>query len=297
MFRLFLSKALDSKALINISMEKFSLQKILPGNFFSENSNMRKKLVDAVKISINRLLSEQYFAKTITKLQKEIRKYKIIPSYFLHAFIGYCVVRTACNTIGYPAAINGRSMRPTLNPMPSRVPQEDQHCQGGAAGGHGWGEVGWVDSVGLEEIKFIGDTTWQEWVWVNCWRGIKLDINRGDLLIYISPKDPEEFLIKRVIAMENDLVHTDGRWTEETGNPRLIRIPRGHVWVQGDNLHNTVDSNKYGPVSLGLVVGVATHIVWPLGRIQRLDNERGLLIHSDTLVERYEKSDHRDYSR
>ena len=79
--------------------------------------------------------------------------------------------------------------------------------------------------------------------------------------------------------------------------PRLIRIPKGHVWVQGDNLHNTVDSNKYGPVSLGLVVGVATHIVWPLGRIQRLDNERGLLIHSDTLVERYEKSDHRDYSR
>ena len=124
----------------------------------------------------------------------------------------------------------------------------------------------------------------QDWVWVNCWRGARLDISRGDLLIYISPKDPDELLIKRVIALENDLVRTDGRWAEETGNDDLVRIPRGHAWLQGDNLSNTVDSNKYGPVSLGLTIGVATHIVWPPGRISKLDNKAGLLHHSGTRV-------------
>jgi hypothetical protein len=28
----------------------------------------------------------------------------------------------------------------------------------------------------------------------------------------------------------------------------VIRIPKGHVWIQGDNLSNSIDSRNYGAV-------------------------------------------------
>lgn len=35
----------------------------------------------------------------------------------------------------------------------------------------------------------------------------------------------------------------------------FIRVPRGYVWAVGDNLSNSTDSRKYGPVPLGLIRG------------------------------------------
>ena len=66
---------------------------------------------------------------------------------------------------------------------------------------------------------------------------------RGDLLVYTSPKDPEEYLIKRLIAAEGDVIRTEGRYSQA-----VVRVPPGHVWVEGDNWDNSVDSNKYGTV-------------------------------------------------
>ena len=69
-------------------------------------------------------------------------------------------------------------------------------------------------------------------------RGDHSNISRGDIIVYISPKTPNEYLIKRVIATEGDIVDTNGKYTL----PRL-RIPDGHVWVHGDNRSVSVDSN------------------------------------------------------
>lgn len=43
-----------------------------------------------------------------------------------------------------------------------------------------------------------------------------------------------------------------------------IQVPLGHIWVEGDaEPGETLDSNTYGPVSVGLVVGRITHILKP----------------------------------
>ena len=57
-------------------------------------------------------------------------------------------------------------------------------------------------------------------------------------------------------------------------NHHIITIPKGHVWLQGDNKPASLDSRAYGPVSLGLVLGRVAWKIWPLtqfGRIKRID--------------------------
>lgn len=36
---------------------------------------------------------------------------------------------------------------------------------------------------------------------------------------------------------------------------KYISVPKGHVWVAGDNLSNSFDSRGYGPVPMGLIKG------------------------------------------
>nr|XP_033813960.1 mitochondrial inner membrane protease subunit 2 isoform X4 [Geotrypetes seraphini] len=51
---------------------------------------------------------------------------------------------------------------------------------------------------------------------------------------------------------------------------KYVRIPGGHVWVEGDHHGHSFDSNSFGPVSLGLLHAHATHILWPPSRWQKL---------------------------
>ena len=45
-----------------------------------------------------------------------------------------------------------------------------------------------------------------------------------------------------------------------------IRVPKGYLWVTGDNLSNSSDSRLYGPVPSGLVRGKIVARVWPDSR-------------------------------
>ena len=125
-------------------------------------------------------LKNQFNAKSV---QKNVLK---IPRFVFQVgktvSLGYCVGYTFINLVGYPASVNGKSMQPTLNPL------------GPSVGG------GWLD---------------MDWVWVNCWRARRYNFSRGDLLVYTSPKDPHEYLIKRLIAVEGDTIAT-GERLEET---------------------------------------------------------------------------------
>ncbi|XP_050179930.1 mitochondrial inner membrane protease subunit 2 isoform X2 [Myiozetetes cayanensis] len=51
---------------------------------------------------------------------------------------------------------------------------------------------------------------------------------------------------------------------------KYVKVPHGHIWVEGDHHGHSFDSNAFGPVSLGLVHARATHILWPPQRWQKL---------------------------
>ena len=87
---------------------------------------------------------------------------------------------------------------------------------------------------------------------------------RGDVLVLASPHQPDEMITKRVIAFQGDLVHTRG------GN--VVHVPRGHIWIEGDNAHNSNDSNAFGPVAQGLVQACVRAKIWPLAEFGPVDS-------------------------
>jgi inner membrane protease subunit 2 len=107
------------------------------------------------------------------------------------------------------------------------------------------------------------------------------DLQRGDIVMYEKPFNPEGSGVKRVIALGGDTVVLDRRrrpGTDVDGQPKAsertamkgwdamaprVKVPYGHVWVEGDNWRESLDSNYYGPLSKSLIVGKAMGCVWP----------------------------------
>ncbi|CAJ0844689.1 3138_t:CDS:2 [Entrophospora sp. SA101] len=102
---------------------------------------------------------------------------------------------------------------------------------------------------------------------LNRWATIAHQYSRGDVVALYSPEDPDKKLIKRIIALEGDTV-----FTLPPHAKRLVRIPDGYCWVEGDEKFHSKDSNTFGPVPLGLIHSKVTHIVWPLSRFGRVPN-------------------------
>lgn len=93
-----------------------------------------------------------------------------------------------------------------------------------------------------------------DWVFTNRWSIQRTPLNRGDIVIFISHRDPQKHIIKRIVGLEGDIIQNDKYSCRE------VVIPRGHCWVEGDNPAASVDSIKYGPIPLALVYAKATHV-------------------------------------
>ncbi|WWC66372.1 signal peptidase I [Kwoniella pini CBS 10737] len=50
---------------------------------------------------------------------------------------------------------------------------------------------------------------------------------------------------------------------KRNGENQWIKIPKGHVWLVGDNLSNSTDSRKYGPVPVAMVKGKVLARIYP----------------------------------
>lgn len=100
---------------------------------------------------------------------------------------------------------------------------------------------------------------------------------RGDVIVFLFPRDPEQEYIKRVIGLPGDQVEIGDGEVKVNGKlldepyilqpPRYSgtwRVPENSLFVLGDNRNNSSDSHNWGPVTLDYVVGKALLIYWPV---------------------------------
>ena len=106
------------------------------------------------------------------------------------------------------------------------------------------------------------------------------DPARGNIVVFHPLARPREDYIKRVIAVAGETVEIrDGKvWVDGTaliepyikeptyGQFGPVRVPRGKIFVLGDNRNNSQDSRykEVGLVSLNSVIGKAMIRYWPL---------------------------------
>lgn len=100
---------------------------------------------------------------------------------------------------------------------------------------------------------------------------------RGDVIVFHFPRDPEQEYIKRVIGLPGDKVVVAGQQVQVNGvvldEPYILQppkytgtweVPEGHLFVLGDNRNNSSDSHNWGLVPLDYVVGKALIVYWPV---------------------------------
>ena len=92
-------------------------------------------------------------------------------------------------------------------------------------------------------------------------------IKRGDVVSLVSPKNVNECFIKRVIGLPGDVIRTI-RYKE-----KYVVVPQGHCWVEGDNYKASYDSNSFGCIPMGLIIGRAKMIIFPLENINQIETK------------------------
>jgi signal peptidase I len=104
---------------------------------------------------------------------------------------------------------------------------------------------------------------------------------RGDLVVFRSP-DGGSLAVKRIVglagdrvAIEDGVLAIDGHLQREPYVDQKsvdsvyfgpIVVPRGDVFVMGDNRADSHDSRDYGAVPRGALIGRVVTTLWPLFR-------------------------------
>jgi signal peptidase I len=109
------------------------------------------------------------------------------------------------------------------------------------------------------------------------------EIHRGDVVVFLYPRDHEKSYIKRVIALPGDdlkidhgVVFLNGDELKEKYVPRQYEdersmtetvIPPNEYFVMGDHRSISSDSRDFGPVERELIYGKAAFVYWPMEQV------------------------------
>ncbi|KAG6845967.1 hypothetical protein H0H87_011015 [Tephrocybe sp. NHM501043] len=91
------------------------------------------------------------------------------------------------------------------------------------------------------------------------------EIARGDLMVIESPLNPGDVICKRILGLPGDIVCVDPTGVYAPSTEHVV-VPKGHVWVIGDNATLSRDSRVYGPVPISLIQARLFARIWPLSK-------------------------------
>ena len=104
-------------------------------------------------------------------------------------------------------------------------------------------------------------------------------IERGDVVVFHYPRDPQKSYIKRVIALPGDRLSIDRGTVWLNGKPQRenyvpleyrdnrsfaeIIVPEDTYFMMGDHRSISSDSREFGPVERSQIYGKAVFVYWP----------------------------------
>jgi signal peptidase I len=117
---------------------------------------------------------------------------------------------------------------------------------------------------------------------------------RGDVIVFKSPSEPDKDFIKRVIGVQGDTimlkngdVYLNGNLLDESAylkpdvktyggsflkDGQTITVPPGQYFVMGDNRIYSSDSREWGFVKQDEVIGKSFFVYWPLSKLGFIKN-------------------------
>lgn len=110
------------------------------------------------------------------------------------------------------------------------------------------------------------------------------DLERDDIVVFVSPVDPSTDLIKRVVAIPGDTIEIRNKKVLVNGEPIAddhahfsdstiaptghrdnmppTQVPEGKFFVMGDNRDRSYDSRFWGFADIDSIKGKATFVYW-----------------------------------
>lgn len=114
------------------------------------------------------------------------------------------------------------------------------------------------------------------------------EFQRGDVVVFHYPRNPEEDYIKRLIGLPGDVVSVENGYVvvnnQVLDEPYIAAppqyasswtVPEGQLFVLGDNRNQSSDSHSWGFVPIENVVGRALIVYWPLEELKILNEVPG----------------------
>jgi signal peptidase I len=140
--------------------------------------------------------------------------------------------------------------------------------------------------VKVEGARMMPSLDDQERIFINKFVYRIESIQRGDIVVFRYPRDPQKSFIKRVIGVAGDRVRIvdghvllNGKTLLEDYVPQVYQddrsysevvVPSDSYFVLGDHRSLSNDSRDFGPVDASYIYGKAVFGYWPVDKVGRL---------------------------